>query len=103
MSLAHAIADLESERDSLKEERDRLATENEELRRQISDRPSYDPILPTAEVVKMTGRSPSSLRMMVKRQTFPAAFKPPGADRCIGWRKSDVENWLDGRIAIASE
>jgi prophage regulatory protein len=49
-------------------------------------------ILRLKSVLNRTGLSRSTLYRKIGRGTFPAQVRI--SDRCIGWRESDVEQWL---------
>lgn len=50
-------------------------------------------ILRLPAVLERTGLSRSTLYRKVHARTFPAPVKI--APRCIGWRNSDLEEWLN--------
>ena len=49
-------------------------------------------ILRLKAVVERTGLSRSTLYRKIKHGTFPAQVRI--SERCIGWRESDIEQWL---------
>jgi prophage regulatory protein len=51
-------------------------------------------ILRRPEVQKITGLSRSHLYLLIQQGTFPPPVKL-GA-RAVGWRHSDVQEWIDG-------
>ncbi len=54
-----------------------------------------DRILRFPEVQKIAGFTRDTIRRMGKAGTFPAAVKI--GERQIGWRESDVREWLESR------
>lgn len=50
-------------------------------------------ILRLKPVLDRTGLSRSTLYRKVQRGTFPRPLRI--SDRCIGWRESDVERWIE--------
>lgn len=58
-------------------------------------------ILRRPEVQKQTGLSRSHLYLLIQQGAFPAPVKL-GA-RAVGWRHSDIQDWIDGLQSTASE
>jgi prophage regulatory protein len=56
-----------------------------------------DALLRRDEVEKRTGLSRSHLFELIRRGDFPAAI--PLAGRSRAWVESDVQGWIDARIA----
>ena len=54
-----------------------------------------DEILRKARVLALIGIGNTSLYEAIKRGDFPAPVKL--GVRAVGWRRSDIENWLDSR------
>lgn len=52
------------------------------------------------EVVKLTGYSRSSLYNLERDGKFPPRLKL--GDRAIGWRRRDVQSWIDNRPAASA-
>jgi prophage regulatory protein len=53
-------------------------------------------ILRLKSVLERTGLSRSTLYRKVQARTFPKPLKI--SERCIGWRESDVESWLQSPV-----
>lgn len=53
---------------------------------------SSNRILRLGSVLERTGLSRSTLYRKIERGSFPAQVRI--SERCIGWRESDVEQWL---------
>lgn len=51
-------------------------------------------ILRRPEVQAQTGLSRSHLYLLIQQGAFPSPVKL-GA-RAVGWRQSDIQNWIDG-------
>ena len=49
------------------------------------------------EVSKRVAKSRSTIYLAVSRQTFPAPLKI--GDRAVAWLASDIDAWIDARIA----
>ncbi|MGB1076680.1 MAG: helix-turn-helix transcriptional regulator [Bdellovibrionales bacterium] len=58
-------------------------------------------ILRLHEVVKITGRSRSSIYADMAEGAFPAPISL-GA-RAVGWLKSDVNSWIENKISARTE
>ena len=56
-------------------------------------------ILRLPEVCKTTGLSKTTIWRMVKAGTFPPPVQL--SPRAVGWRRSDIEKWLENRPAVA--
>ncbi|MDG1377750.1 MAG: AlpA family phage regulatory protein [Yoonia sp.] len=52
-------------------------------------------ILRKPRVLALIGIGNTSLHAAIKRGDFPAPVKL--GVRAVGWRRSDIENWLDSR------
>jgi len=58
---------------------------------------SFPVVFRLPDVLGMIGLSRASVYRMVQAGTFPQPVRlSPGA---VGWMRSEVESWLDGRIA----
>jgi prophage regulatory protein len=58
-------------------------------------------ILRLREVEQRTGRKSSGIYEAISEGTFP---KPvPIGLRAVGWLESEIEDWIDGRIAARDE
>lgn len=53
-----------------------------------------NPILRRPEVQAQTGLSRSYLYLLIQRGAFPQSVKL--GPRAVGWRQSDIQNWIDG-------
>jgi len=56
-----------------------------------------DPLLRTPQAAAALGVSPSLLHNMVKAGAFPKPIRI--TDRCIGWRASTVQHFIDAKEA----
>lgn len=56
-------------------------------------------ILRLNAVLDRTGLSRSTLYRKLERGTFPAQVRI--SERCIGWRESDVDRWLNNPTAYS--
>lgn len=56
-------------------------------------------IIRLPEVKIKTGLSRSSIYLRISKGIFPASISL--GDRAVGWLESDIEQWLDERIAAA--
>ena len=54
--------------------------------------PASDRFVRLPDVLKRTGLSRATLYRKVQDGTFPAQVRI--AERCIGWRQSAIERWL---------
>lgn len=63
------------------------------------ERPQY--ILRLQAVVDRTGLSRSTLYRKVQVGTFPRPLRI--SSRCIGWRETDVEEWLREPTAYSAQ
>ena len=53
------------------------------------------------EVAEVTGLSKTTIWRRVRSGDFPAPVRLGGrGSRSVGWRKSDIEDWLDSRTAL---
>ncbi|GGL77495.1 helix-turn-helix transcriptional regulator [Wenxinia marina] len=57
-------------------------------------------ILRRPAVVRVTGLPTSTLYAAMARGTFPRPVKL--GERAVGWRKSDIENWLASRTEASA-
>ena len=59
-------------------------------------------ILRVADVLAATALSRTTLWRRVKTGDFPAPLRLGGAgSRAVGWRRADVEAWIDSRPTAA--
>ncbi|WP_419166415.1 helix-turn-helix transcriptional regulator [Candidatus Palauibacter sp.] len=59
-------------------------------------------ILRTPEVLELTAISRTTLWRRVRSGDFPPPLKLGGPDsKAVGWRRDDVEAWLDSRPSAA--
>jgi prophage regulatory protein len=56
-------------------------------------------ILRLKSVLYRTGLSRSTLYRKIERGTFPAQVRI--SERCIGWRESDIEQWLKNPVSYS--
>jgi prophage regulatory protein len=56
-------------------------------------------ILRRPEVQKITGLSRSHLYLLIQQGNFPSPVKL--GERAVGWRHSDVQEWIDGLESAA--
>lgn len=56
-------------------------------------------ILRLKGVLDQTGLSRSTLYRKIERGTFPKQLRI--SERCIGWRESDVEQWLRNPLSYS--
>lgn len=56
---------------------------------------SCDRILRLSDVVQITNLSPSTIQRRCKDGTFPQKLRL--SPRCVGWRASAIEKWLEER------
>ena len=59
-----------------------------------------DRILRLKSVIERTGLSRSTLYRKVQARTFPKPLKI--SERCVGWRESELEAWLENPVVYAS-
>ena len=60
-------------------------------------------IMRTPEVVKITGLSKTTIWRRVRDHEFPAPIRLGGlATRSVGWRESEIENWIDSREVVTN-
>ena len=58
----------------------------------------YPVILRTLAVLELTGLSRTSLWRRIRDGDFPAAVRLGGPNsRAVGWRRSEIEQWLEER------
>ena len=58
----------------------------------------------TPEVVNLTGLSKTTIWRRVRSGDFPIPVKLGGpAARSVGWRATDVQEWIDSRPSIGQE
>ena len=61
---------------------------------------SVPAILRTSAVIKMIGLSRTSLWRRIRSGDFPPPIRLGGdGSRAVGWRRADVERWLESRPA----
>ncbi len=60
-------------------------------------RPSHRVVLRRREVQARTGLSRSSIYLRMAQGTFPRAI--PLGPRAVGWVETEVDDWLDERVA----
>lgn len=53
-----------------------------------------DCILRFPEILRKTGLSKSQIYRLIARGSFPAQVRLSA--RAVGWRKKDIDKWLDG-------
>lgn len=58
-------------------------------------------ILRLPQVKAQTGLSRSTIYLRIKNNEFPKSISLGG--RAIGWLESDIQNWLEDRIAQSME
>jgi len=51
------------------------------------------------QVINRTGLKRSSIYAAMQAGTFPAQI--PLGERAVGWKESDVDNWINDRIKAA--
>ncbi|EGV28072.1 phage transcriptional regulator, AlpA [Thiorhodococcus drewsii AZ1] len=56
-------------------------------------------IIRLPEVVERCGLSRSSVYNLMAADRFPRSIKL--SERAVGWRESDIDNWLVGRQRVA--
>ena len=59
-------------------------------------------ILRMPGVVAMTGISRSRIYVFMRRESDPFPRPIKLGVRCVGWRKAEVEAWLDARERVGS-
>ncbi|EXJ14861.1 helix-turn-helix transcriptional regulator [Imhoffiella purpurea] len=57
-------------------------------------------IIRLPEVVERCGLSRSSVYNLMAAGRFPRSIKL--SERAVGWRESDIDNWLAGRQSVAA-
>lgn len=55
-------------------------------------------ILRLPQVVQKSGRSRASIYADIERGVFPAPISL--GERSVGWLESEVDQWIDSRIAL---
>ena len=58
-------------------------------------------ILRLPAVLKRTGLSRSTTYLMISRKEFPPSVSL--GDRAVGWIESEIDQWLEDRIAASRE
>lgn len=58
-----------------------------------------DPLLRRHEVERIVGLSCSTIYALMKKKAFPACVRV--TPRCVAWRSSQVEAWMQERIAAS--
>lgn len=58
-----------------------------------------DRILRLPNVIERTGLSRSTVYRKIQERTFPKPLKI--SERCIGWRESELEAWLESPVVHA--
>lgn len=60
--------------------------------------PAPKNILRLPQVIQKTGRSRASIYADIERKVFPAPISL--GERSVGWLESELDAWLDSRIAL---
>ncbi|MBQ4890595.1 AlpA family transcriptional regulator [Shewanella sp. MMG014] len=61
----------------------------------------FEKVIRMPEVKNKTGLSRSSIYLRISKGEFPASISL--GERAVGWLESDVEQWIDERIAASKE
>jgi len=61
----------------------------------------FDPIMRMPEIEEVTGLGPSMIYKLMSRGQFPPSTPLTPAGRAKGWRRSQVEAWVNIRSAQA--
>jgi prophage regulatory protein len=72
-----------------------------DLKANTADTPGSDasPFLRMWAVTRMTGLGRSTIYRLVAQDKFPSPVRL--ANRAIGWRRTDLERWTEGRPTVA--
>lgn len=62
----------------------------------------FDPIMRMPEIEAVTGLGPSMIYKLMSRGQFPSSTPLTPAGRAKGWRKSQVEAWVETRTTQAN-
>lgn len=65
----------------------------------IFSSPSKEKILRLEDVKARTGLSRSTIYLNIHKGTFPQHINL--GSRCVGWLESDIDTWIEQRIAIS--
>ena len=75
-----------------------MAKESTMSNPQAISTPSSKNILRLPQVVQKTGLSRATIYAYIKKNQFPVQLSL--GERSSGWLESEVENWIDSRIAL---
>lgn len=53
-------------------------------------------VLRLPAVIQLVGISRSSIYLLIQNNAFPKQLQL--SDRAVGWRRSDIEAWLESRV-----
>jgi len=62
---------------------------------------AIDPVLRFPAVKAITGLARSTIYLKLERNEFPRPISL--GDRAVGWLQSDIEKWLQQRIALSHQ
>lgn len=58
-------------------------------------------IMRLPDVIEVTGLSRSTIYLRMSKDSFPHSISL--GERAVGWLHTDIEKWLDARVAASKE